>query len=304
MNFEDLKRLFFKKPKNALEGTENAPESDGGNGTDEEPKEGEHAAIPEKIAEKCEQCGQIVLSAEMDENFGVCPKCGHYKKMTPQARIAMVSQDFSELFAEETGKNILSFPGYDEKLTQLREKTGQQDGVVCGTAKIGGIECAVFAMDYRFLMGSMGHVVGEKITKTFEYATENALPVVGFVLSGGARMQEGIVSLMQMAKTSAAVAKHGEAGLLYIAVLTDPTTGGVSASFAFEADIIVAEKGALIGFAGPRVIEQTIRQTLPEGFQRAEMLQEKGFVDKIAERKELKSLLSSLLQLHCGEAKK
>ena len=149
---------------------------------------------------------------------------------------------------------------------------------------------------------SMGHAVGEKITKTFEYATEHGLPVVGFALSGGARMHEGIISLMQMAKTSAAVAKHSEAGLLYISVLTDPTTGGVSASFAFEADIIMAEKGALIGFAGPRVIEQTIRQKLPEGFQRAEFQQQKGFADLIVERKEMKEKLAQLLQLHCGEA--
>ena len=186
-------------------------------------------------------------------------------------------------------------------MQSLREKTGEKEGVVCGIAKIGGVRCALFSMDYRFMMGSMGHTVGEKIAKTFEYATEHALPVVGFVLSGGARMHEGIISLMQMAKTSAAVAKHGEAGLLYISVLTDPTTGGVSASFAFEADIIMAEKGALIGFAGPRVIEQTIRQTLPEGFQRAEFIQEKGFADLIVERKEMKDKLALLLKMHCAE---
>ena len=209
----------------------------------------------------------------------------------------MCCDDFSELFADEQSGNVLGFPGYDKKLEELRAKTGEKDAVVCGTATIGA-PCALFSMDYRFQMGSMGHTVGEKITKTFEYATEHRLPVVGFILSGGARMQEGIISLMQMAKTSAAVAKHGEAGLLYIAVLLDPTTGGVSASFAFEADIIVAEKGALIGFAGPRVIEQTIRQTLPEGFQRAEFLQDKGFVDRIAERKDMKELLSALLKLH------
>ena len=222
--------------------------------------------------------------------------------MPPRARIAMCSENFEELFADEISKNVLNFPGYDEKLASLRKATGEQDGVVCGPAKIGGVPCAVFDMDHRFMMGSMGHTVGEKIAKTFEYATEHKLPVVGFVLSGGARMQEGIVSLMQMAKTSAAVAKHGEAGLLYISVLTDPTTGGVSASFAFEADIIMAEKGALIGFAGPRVIEQTIRQKLPEGFQRAEFLQQKGFVDLIVERKEMKDKLAALLRLHCEEA--
>lgn len=291
-NFNDIKKLFIRKPKNTLEGTENS----------EQPtNDSEAAHIPDKLAEKCEKCGQIVLSAEMEENFNVCPKCGHYKKMTARARIGMCAENFSELFADVEGKDILDFPGYAEKIAALREKTGEKEGVVCGTGEIGGMQCAIFSMDYRFLMGSMGHAVGEKIARTFEYATEHKLPVVGFVLSGGARMQEGIVSLMQMAKTSAAVAKHGEAGLLYVAVLTDPTTGGVSASFAFDADIILAEKGALIGFAGPRVIEQTIRQKLPEGFQRAELLQEKGFVDRICERKDMKDTLAAILKLHCAE---
>ena len=291
----DFRKFFFKKPKNELEGSENGvrtPES-----------QFQDASIPEKLAEKCEKCGQIVLSDEFAANFGVCPKCGHYRKLDARARISMCADadTFEELFAEEEGGDPLNFPGYDEKLQSLREKTGEKEGVVCGIAKIGGVRCALFSMDYRFMMGSMGHTVGEKIAKTFEYATEHALPVVGFVLSGGARMHEGIISLMQMAKTSAAVAKHGEAGLLYISILTDPTTGGVSASFAFEADIIMAEKGALIGFAGPRVIEQTIRQTLPEGFQRAEFIQEKGFADLIVERKEMKDKLALLLKMHCAE---
>lgn len=266
----------------------------------EEPKSAE-AAIPEKLAEKCESCGQIVLADEFKANYGICPKCGHYRKIDARMRISMCFDSFEELFADEESGNILNFPGYTEKLEQLREKTGEKEGVVCGVGTSADIRAAVFSMDYRFMMGSMGHTVGEKIAKTFEYATENGLPVVGFVLSGGARMQEGIVSLMQMAKTSAAVAKHGEAGLLYISVLTDPTTGGVSASFAFEADIIMAEKGALIGFAGPRVIEQTIRQKLPEGFQRAEFIQQKGFADLIVERKEMKEKIAALLKLHCGE---
>ena len=253
-NFNDIKKLFIRKPKNTLEGTENSPAPAVDN---------EVAHIPDKLVEKCEKCGQIVLSAEMEENFNVCPKCGHYKKMTARARIGMCAENFSELFADVEGKDILDFPGYAEKIAALREKTGEKEGVVCGTGEIGGVQC--------------------------------------FVLSGGARMQEGIVSLMQMAKTSAAVAKHGEAGLLYVAVLTDPTTGGVSASFAFDADIILAEKGALIGFAGPRVIEQTIRQKLPEGFQRSELLQEKGFVDRICERKDMKETLAAILKLHCAE---
>ena len=290
----DFKKFFFRKPKNELEGSENQQPK-------EEPPQ-QDAAIPEKLAEKCEGCGQIVLKDEFAANYGVCPKCGHYHKIDARARIGMCFENFEELFAEEESGNILDFPGYTEKLEQLREKTGEKDGAVCGTGMLGGVKTAVFSMDYRFTMGSMGHTVGEKITKIFEYATENKLPVVGFVLSGGARMQEGIISLMQMAKTSAAVAKHGEAGLLYISVLTDPTTGGVSASFAFEADIIIAEKGALIGFAGPRVIEQTIRQKLPEGFQRAEFIEQKGFADLIVERREMKEKLCALLKLHCGEA--
>ena len=296
MNFEDLKKFFFRKPKNALEGSDEAAPA----GARQPAQNG--AAIPEKLAEKCEKCGQIILSDELRDNFGICPKCGHYKKLDARARIALCAENFTELFAEVEGGNPLDFPGYDEKLASLRSKTGEKDAVVCGTAFIGGVEVVLFSMDHRFQMGSMGHAVGEKITAVFEYATERRLPVVGFVLSGGARMQEGIVSLMQMAKTSAAVAKHGEAGLLYIAVLTDPTTGGVSASFAFEADIILAEQGALIGFAGPRVIEQTIRQKLPAGFQRAEFLQTKGFVDRIVGRKEMPSLLASLLQLHAAPA--
>ena len=272
LKFEDLKKLFIRKPKNALEGSEEpAPAAPAASE--------QEAAIPDKLAEKCEKCGRIILSDEMKENFGVCPKCGHYKKLSARDRISLCAENFEELFAEEAGGNPLSFPGYDEKLAALREKTGEKDGVVCGTAEIGGVKCALFS----------------------EYATEHSLPVVGFVLSGGARMQEGIISLMQMAKTSAAVAKHGEAGLLYISVLTDPTTGGVSASFAFEADIIMAEKGALIGFAGPRVIEQTIRQKLPEGFQRAEFIEKKGFADLIVERREMKEKLAALLKLHCAE---
>ena len=294
MNFEDLKKFFFRKPKNALEGTdENAPAP--------ENKPAQDAQIPDQLAEKCEKCGKIILSDEMKENFGVCPKCGHYKKLSARDRIAMCAENFTELFADVIGENVLGFPGYDEKLASLRAKTGEQDGVVCGEGEIGGVRCALFSMDYRFMMGSMGHTVGEKITKTFEYATERCLPAVGFVLSGGARMQEGIISLMQMAKTSAAVAKHSEAGLLYISVLTDPTTGGVSASFAFEADIIMAERGALIGFAGPRVIEQTMRQKLPEGFQRAEFLEKKGFADLIVERREMKEKLAALLKFHATE---
>lgn len=290
-------KFDFKKPRNRLEGEENTPPD---RKAPEAKRENAESAIPEKLAEKCPNCGQIVLTDEFAANHGICPKCGSYKKITARERVAMCTDSFEELFADEEGGDPLSFPGYAEKLASLRAKTGEKEGVICGEAAIGGVRIACFSMDYRFMMASMGHAVGEKITKMFEYATERALPVVGFILSGGARMQEGIVSLMQMAKTSAAVAKHGEAGNLYISVLTDPTTGGVSASFAFEADIIMAEKGALIGFAGPRVIEQTIHQKLPEGFQRAEFQRDKGFVDLIVERNEMKEKLSALLRLHCA----
>ena len=286
MNFEDIKKFFFKKPKNEFEGA------------DENVKNG---AIPEKIATKCEKCKQIIISDDLAANQNVCPKCGFYHKLGARERINFNIDDFEELFAEVIGENVLNFPGYDAKLEKSRAASNETEAVLCGTGLSGGIKVGVFAMDHRFMMGSMGHAVGEKISALFEYATERKLPVIGFVLSGGARMQEGIVSLMQMAKTSAAVAKHSEAELLYISVLTDPTTGGVSASFAFESDIIMAEKGALIGFAGPRVIEQTIRQKLPEGFQRAEFLQEKGFVDLIVARKDMKEKLADLVRLHAAE---
>lgn len=289
LKFEDLKKFFIRKPKNALEGSDEAAAPQ---------QSAQGAAIPAKLAEKCPHCGQIVLSDEMEENHNICPKCGHYKKMAPRARISMCCEDFAELFSEEQAENLLAFPGYDEKLASLRKATGEKDGVVCGTAKIGGVPCAVFAMDHRFMMGSMGHTVGEKIAKTFEYATEHKLPVVGFVLSGGARMQEGIISLMQMAKTSAAAARHSDKGLLYITVLTDPTTGGVTASFASLGDIIIAEPKVLVGFAGRRVIEGTIRQHLPDDFQSAEFLLEHGFADMIVGRDKMRRTLSHLIRLH------
>jgi len=195
-------------------------------------------------------------------------------------------------------KNILKFPDYDSKLKKAKDTSNEKEAVVCGVAKIKGMECALFVMNSEFMMGSMGVVVGEKVTRLFEYATQNRLSVVGFTVSGGARMQEGVLSLMQMAKTSCAVKRHNDTGLLYITVLTDPTTGGVTASFAMEGDIILAEPGALIAFAGPRVIEQTIKQKLPEGFQRSEFLLEKGFIDAIVERKALRDTLANILKLH------
>lgn len=283
-DIEKFKKFFFRKPNIALEG-----EGDAGD-----------THIPEDAALKCEKCRAILIKSELESSLNVCPKCGHHLKLGARARILSVADEgtFEELNAALEAYNRLDFPGYDEKLAKAKEQSGEKEGVVTGVCAVNGSPAAVFAMDYRFMMGSMGAVVGEKITRLFEYAADRRLPVVGFVLSGGARMQEGIVSLMQMAKTAAAVGRHGEEGLLYISVLTNPTTGGVSASFAFESDIILAEPGALIGFAGPRVIEQTIRQKLPEGFQSAEFVEEKGFVDKIVERKNMKETLGNLLALH------
>ena len=203
-----------------------------------------------------------------------------------------------ELAMEAHGEDPLGFPGYADKLAAQRAKTGLDEAAVAAEGRIGGERAVVCALDSRFMMGSMSAAVGDKITRLFEYAVQQRLPVVGYSVSGGARIHEGMLSLMQMAKTSAAVGRHSDAGLFYLTILTDPTTGGVTASFAMLGDIILAEPGALIGFAGPRVIEQTMRQTLPEGFQRAEFLLEKGFVDKIAPRSEQRSLISMLLALH------
>ena len=287
MGFEEtIRKLFFRKPKIELEG-----------GADEN-----KPAVPEKVSVRCEKCRQILLSGELDGNQKVCPKCGYHFKIGARERLTALADEgkFTELFAEVATPDDADFPGYDKKLEKAKSESGESEGVVTGIVQIEGIYAAVFAMDYRFMMGSMGHAVGERIARLFEYATLHRYPVVGFALSGGARMQEGITSLMQMAKTSAAVGRHSDAGLLYISVLTNPTTGGVSASFAFLGDIIVAEPDALIGFAGPRVIEQTTRQKLPAGFQRAEFLQQKGYVDLIVKRTEMKTRLAQILALHAG----
>lgn len=252
----------------------------------------------------CPKCGFELTATELKENREVCHKCGYHFRMNARQRIELIADkdSFKEFFSDWESKNILSFPGYDDKLRANKAKSGENEGVIVGEAKVGGHKCVLFVMESQFMIGSMGTVVGEKITCAFEYATENQLPVIGFTVSGGARMQEGILSLMQMAKTSGGVKKHSDAGLLYIVVLTDPTTGGVSASFAMEGDIILAEPGALIGFAGPRVIEQTIRKKLPKDFQTAEFLLERGFVDAITPRKTQKDTLINILALHEREA--
>lgn len=256
--------------------------------------------VPEGLLRKCNKCGGAIIAEDVKKDHYICPKCGGYFRVHARRRIEMVTDEgsFEEWDSDLRGGNPLEYKGYEEKLEKLQEKTGLSEAVITGKAKIDGRETAIGVCDGRFLMASMGEAVGEKIARAVERATEERLPVILFACSGGARMQEGIVSLMQMAKTSAALKHHSDAGLLYISILTDPTTGGVTASFAMLGDVILAEPKALIGFAGPRVIEQTIGQKLPEGFQRAEFLLEHGFLDAIVERPQMKAVLSKILALH------
>ena len=263
-------------------------------------QEGEEPSIPEGLWRKCNKCGQPIYVKDVKNNYYVCPKCGGYFRVHAYRRIEMLTDvgTFEEWNKEMPFSNPLDFPNYEKKVEAAREKSGLNEAIVIGKAKIDGNPAVVGVCDARFIMSSMGHVVGEKITEAVERATKEKLPVILFACSGGARMQEGIVSLMQMAKTSAALKRHHEAGQLFISILTDPTTGGVTASFAMLGDIIIAEPGALIGFAGPRVIEQTIGQKLPEGFQRAEFLLEHGFVDMILPRKDQKHVIGQILYMH------
>ena len=256
--------------------------------------------IPGEKAVTCPRCGQDSDRKTVAGNLAVCPKCGYHFPIGAYYRLSTILDpgSFKELFARYPAGDPLSFPGYRMKLTAAQHKTGLNEAVVTAAGTIGGVRCVVGVLDSRFFMGSMSAAVGEKITLAIEYAAKNKLPLIIFSASGGARMQEGILSLMQMAKTSAALARHSQKGGLFISVLTDPTTGGVTASFASLGDITLAEPGALIGFAGPRVIEQTIGQKLPEGFQRAEYLEEHGFVDQIVPRKQMRAVLAQLLTLH------
>lgn len=251
---------------------------------------------------KCPDCGAVYEKKELGA-LKICPKCARYYRLNCKERVRQIADKdtFEELDRTMQAKNPLNYPGYEEKIAGLQEKTGLKDAVLTGVCTIGGFPAVLGVMDSGFMMGSMGSVVGEKITRAFEYATEHKLPIVLFTCSGGARMQEGIVSLMQMAKVSAAAARHSEAGLLYLTVLTDPTTGGVTASFAMLGDIIISEPKALIGFAGRRVIEQTIKQKLPDEFQHAEFLQEHGFVDKIVDREALPYTIRDILKIHSGK---
>ena len=264
------------------------------------PLKSERPEVPEGLLKKCNKCGAAILTEEVKSAGYICPKCQGYFRVHAYERIRMtVDEDsFEEWEKDMEFVNPLEFRGYEEKVKSLKEKTGLSEAVVTGKASIEGNPAVIAVCDGRFLMASMGQVVGEKITRAVERATKEQLPVIIFACSGGARMQEGIVSLMQMAKTSAALKRHHEAGQLFISVLTDPTTGGVTASFAMLGDIILAEPGALIGFAGPRVIQQTIGQKLPEGFQRAEFLLEHGFVDKIVPRDEQKRVIADILRMH------
>lgn len=256
--------------------------------------------VPDGTWVKCDKCGKILYKKYLTDNLNVCSNCNHYFRLGAFERIAMICDEDS---FNEFGKDIetevgLDFPNYKKKLDKSMKKSKLKEGVITGEGRINGINSIIAVMDSNFMMGSMGTVVGEKITQAVERAIEKELPLIIFTASGGARMQEGILSLMQMAKVSSAIARLNEAGLLYVTVLTDPTTGGVTASFAMLGDIIISEPGALIGFAGRRVIEGTIKQSLPDNFQTAEFLLENGFIDKIVKRSELKSTIGDILMLH------
>lgn len=259
--------------------------------------------VPDELFSQCPGCKYTIYQKDLGSER-ICPHCGYTFRISAQERLALTIDmgTFLEMFKGIETQDPLNFPGYRKKLTLMREKTGLDEAVVTGTALIKGEKVALGIMDSNFIMASMGTVVGEKITRLFEYATAEKLPVVLFTASGGARMQEGIMSLMQMAKISAAVKRHSNAGLFYLTILTDPTTGGVTASFAMEGDIILAEPQSLVGFAGRRVIENTVREDLPEDFQKAEFLLEHGFVDAIIKRRELPDTIARLVRLHRRES--
>lgn len=265
----------------------------------EEPKIQDEPIIPDGMWVKCRFCGALIYKKEMDE-FKICPKCGGHFRISAKERLAITCDEgtFEEFDADMTSKNPMGYPDYDKLIARMQAKTGLKEAVVTGKCRINGYETVIAVMDSNFMMASMGSVVGEKITRAVERASENNLPIVIFTASGGARMQEGIISLMQMAKTSAAVRRHSDKGLLYLTVMTDPTTGGVSASFANLGDIILAEPKATIGFAGRRVIEGTINEKLPDDFQSAEFQLHHGFVDRIVERKDMKNAISAVFKLH------
>lgn len=257
--------------------------------------------VPDELFAKCPACRHMIYQKDLGL-AKICPSCSYNFRISAKERLKITvdEESFQELFTGLVTENPLNFPGYEEKLEKTKLSTGLDEAVMTGLARVKGQKIALAIMDSNFIMASMGTVVGEKITRLFEYASEEKLPVVIFTASGGARMQEGIMSLMQMAKISAAVKRHSNLGLFYLTILTDPTTGGVTASFAMEGDVIIAEPQALVGFAGRRVIETTVRENLPDDFQKAEFLLEHGFVDKIVKRTELKDMIGLLVKLHGG----
>jgi len=276
---------IFRKPKNELETGGRAPEK--------------RVESDVEMTECCPSCGYNIPVQMLFDNHRVC-KCGYHFRMSARQRIDFLTDtdSFAETDADITSTDIIGFPGYTDKLEKIKKVSQENESVVCGTAEIGGVPAAVFVMEPYFMMGSMGTATGEKITRVFERAANDKLPVVGVTVSGGARMQEGILSLMQMARTNGAVRRHSDAGGFYLTLLTDPTIGGVTASFAMQGDIIIAEPGATVGFAGARVVEQTVRKKPPAGFQKAELLLEHGFVDMIVHRSKQKETISRLLKMH------
>lgn len=282
---------LFKKRKEKL----SAFKSRRGKSLHSDPKE-----FPEYVIRECPNCHQCHMYEEWMQHQYVCMSCGYHDKLSARERLRQLCdpKSFKELFAHLHLAQESEFPGYMDKLSKLQHSLGMEEAVITGVGKIQGHSAVIGVMDAHFMMGSMGAVVGEKVTRAIEYATKKHLPLILFTTSGGARMQEGILSLVQMAKTSAALARHKEAGLLYISYLTNPTTGGVLASFAMLGDINLAEPQALIGFAGKRVIESTINEKLPENFQKAEFVLEKGFIDKIVARKDMRTTLANLLAMH------
>lgn len=285
--------LFGKKSYFSIEGGERTKKSNDKRRPKREP------SIPDGMWIKCNTCKAIIYKKEVTE-YKLCPNCDAHFRMNPSERIAITCDEgtFEEFDATMQPSNPMEYPNYEQVIEKAQKKSGIREGVVTGRCKIHGQDTVMAIMDSHFMMGSMGSVVGEKVTRAVEYATKNRLPIIIFTTSGGARMQEGIISLMQMAKVSEALGRHDEAGLLYVTVLTDPTTGGVTASFAMLGDIILSEPKALIGFAGQRVIKGTIHQELPEGFQRAEFQLEHGFVDRIVHREKLRDELGEILRLH------
>ena len=279
----------------------NSALSDGENKDNPEEKKNS-VNIPKGILFKCPRCSSVCESEKLESNRWVCPSCGYHSRITAKQRLSItVDKDsFTEYDCDMQSLNPIDFPGYEKKISDLKEKTGLNEAVITGECTIHGERCIIGIMDSHFMMASMGSVVGEKITRAFEAAAEKHLPLILFTASGGARMQEGTVSLMQMAKTSGAAARLSQAGVPYITVLTDPTTGGVTASFAMLGDIIIAEPKVLVGFAGRRVIEGTIKQRLPDDFQSAEFMLENGFADMIVDRYAMRRTLAHLIRLHRG----